>query len=120
MHSECPACGQDFRIEPGFYMGASYIHYGFTAIVTLATVLTDMAFLQPTPTWLLILVTILLNAALFPVCFRYARVLMLYWFAGIRFEPESLKRQVYVDASGDLYTDQAGEDFYTGDAAEFS
>lgn len=27
MPDSCPACGQDYRIEPGFYSGAPYISY---------------------------------------------------------------------------------------------
>jgi uncharacterized protein (DUF983 family) len=27
MHTQCPVCGQDYKIEPGFYFGATYISY---------------------------------------------------------------------------------------------
>ena len=27
MHDECPNCGQDYVIEPGFYFGAAMISY---------------------------------------------------------------------------------------------
>ncbi|MGB3548809.1 MAG: DUF983 domain-containing protein [Saprospiraceae bacterium] len=32
MHDKCPLCGQDYVIEPGFYYGAMFISYIFTAL----------------------------------------------------------------------------------------
>ncbi len=29
MHSKCAKCGQDFEIEPGFYLGAMWVSYPF-------------------------------------------------------------------------------------------
>lgn len=34
-YDACPKCGQDYRIEPGFYWGALYIAYGFSVFVSL-------------------------------------------------------------------------------------
>lgn len=31
MHENCPVCNQDFEPEPGFYYGAMFISYIFTA-----------------------------------------------------------------------------------------
>ncbi len=31
MHDHCPVCNQDFEPEPGFYYGAMFISYIFTA-----------------------------------------------------------------------------------------
>jgi hypothetical protein len=36
MEPGCPACGLDFRREPGFYLGSIYINYGITALSTIA------------------------------------------------------------------------------------
>jgi len=35
MEPGCPACGLDFRREPGFYLGSIYINYGITALSTI-------------------------------------------------------------------------------------
>lgn len=49
MHKSCPACQQDFVIEPGFYFGATYVSYGlnFMYLIPLYVflyVVMDMAF----------------------------------------------------------------------------
>ena len=31
MNKECPVCHQHFELEPGFYWGAMYVGYGFSA-----------------------------------------------------------------------------------------
>jgi hypothetical protein len=38
MYSNCPVCGQDFEMEPGFYYGTGFISYGLAvgfSVVTL-------------------------------------------------------------------------------------
>ena len=35
MHEKCPACGQHFEPEPGFYYGAMFISYGLSALLLL-------------------------------------------------------------------------------------
>ena len=115
MHAECPACGQDFLIEPGFYMGASYIHYGFTAIITAVVVLTDLLLSLQTPIWLLIGFTLVANAILFPIGYRYSKILMLHWFGGVEFDPHVLHRakRVFVSPQGDLVAESDLPDFDT-------
>lgn len=41
MNKECPVCHQAFELEPGFYWGAMYIGYGFSAgyMLTVVTAL---------------------------------------------------------------------------------
>lgn len=38
MNKECPVCHQAFELEPGFYWGAMYVGYGFSAGYMLTTV----------------------------------------------------------------------------------
>lgn len=111
MHSECPACGQDFRVEPGFYVGASYLHYGFTAVVTSGGVLLDMALESRMPIAGLILTIIALNAILFPPTYRFSRSLMLHAFGSIRFDPHALNGhpRVFVGEDGVLREEESGE-----------
>ena len=33
---ECPKCGQDFQMEPGFYFGAMYVSYALTIAINVA------------------------------------------------------------------------------------
>lgn len=43
MHDECPNCGQDFVIEPGFYFGAAMISY-IIQVVLIAGIAFSMYF----------------------------------------------------------------------------
>lgn len=38
MHKNCPECGQDFEMEPGFYWGAMYVGYGLYCAYMLGTI----------------------------------------------------------------------------------
>ena len=38
MPAECPECGQDFEMEPGFYWGAMYIGYGLYSAYMFGTI----------------------------------------------------------------------------------
>ncbi len=76
MKGECPHCGQDFMPEPGFYYGAMFISYIFTAWFCILFVL----FLH----WVLDWSTAASFAALIAVCaiffvyfFRLARSIWL-------------------------------------------
>ncbi len=37
MNDKCDNCGQDFNLEPGFYMGAMYISYAFQVAIVVGT-----------------------------------------------------------------------------------
>lgn len=34
MPDQCAVCGQDFKVEDGFYLGATYVSYGLTVALT--------------------------------------------------------------------------------------
>jgi uncharacterized protein (DUF983 family) len=36
MPDQCPKCGQDFQMEPGFYFGAMYVSYALTIAINVA------------------------------------------------------------------------------------
>jgi hypothetical protein len=36
MHERCPACALVFEREPGYFVGAIYLNYGATALITFA------------------------------------------------------------------------------------
>ncbi|WP_244535893.1 DUF983 domain-containing protein [Hymenobacter psychrotolerans] len=87
MYESCPVCGQHYEPEVGFYWGAMYISYGFsTAIVVLTGVLLFYLANDP-PLWVYITSVAVVVLALTPLLFRYARVVMLYFFGGIRYDP---------------------------------
>jgi uncharacterized protein (DUF983 family) len=90
MHSECPRCGQDFRIEPGFYMGSSYIHYALCVVVIFACLGVYFLFFSTASELLFIAFALLANLLVLPFGFRMSRVLMLHFFGGVQYEPTVL------------------------------
>lgn len=104
MYPECTHCGQDFVIEPGFYMGASYIGYGFTSILSVAGGLGYIFLFPEWNEWSVIGLIVLLILLLLPLIFRYASTVMLHGLGGIKFDPESVrKHSFYVGEDGLLH-----------------
>lgn len=77
MEPRCGACGLDFRVEPGFYLGSIYVNYGVTALLLTAAGVPIVLY-EAVPLRLLTPVAVAF-CVLFPLWFlRYARSL---WFA---------------------------------------
>jgi uncharacterized protein (DUF983 family) len=92
MYEDCVACGQYYEPEVGFYWGAMYISYGFsTGIVFLTGVLLYYLANDP-PVWVYITTVAAIVVLLTPLLFRYARVVMLYFFGGIRYDAALLSK----------------------------
>ncbi|UOG73843.1 DUF983 domain-containing protein [Hymenobacter tibetensis] len=92
MYEDCVACGQYYEPEVGFYWGAMYISYGFSTIIVFFTGVA-LYYLANDPqvrVYVTVVATIVL--ALTPLLFRYARVVMLYFFGGIRYDPTLVPR----------------------------
>ena len=87
MHKKCPNCGLQFEREPGFFIGAMYVNYAFTIaiIVAVAVALNVLGLysLMAFATTFIIMIILLL-----PILFRYSRVLYLYLFGGVKYNPE--------------------------------
>jgi uncharacterized protein (DUF983 family) len=86
MNSNCPVCGQDFEIETGFYWGSMYISY-FLTVILFVIVLAGTYFAANPPTWVYLVVLCGLLLVVSPIMFRYSRVLMLYWFGFVKYDP---------------------------------
>ena len=79
MPPECPVCGQDFVIEPGFYFGAAYVSYAINAGLLIASFLIlFFGFGLKTGQFVPIIVGIFL--VLTPVVFRLARSVWIHVF----------------------------------------
>ena len=91
MYEDCVACGQWYEPEVGFYWGAMYISYGFSTAIIFLTGLGLYYLANDPPVWVYIGVVTVVGLALAPLLFRYARVVMLYLFAGIRYDPSRLE-----------------------------
>jgi uncharacterized protein (DUF983 family) len=87
MHTECPVCGLRLQPEPGFYQGAMYVSYGFTlAIMIVISIL--LYYLAGDPSeWVYIGFVIGVMLILVPLNYRYSRVIFLYLFGGIKYDP---------------------------------
>ncbi len=87
MNDNCPVCGLKFEREPGFFTGAMYVNYAFSValIVAVGIALTvfDTYTLQA---FLISIVSLVL--LLLPFLFRYSRILFLYWFGAVSYQPD--------------------------------
>ena len=81
MNNKCSACGLKYEREPGYFLGATYVNYGWTAgTMTAAYLLLHIALGYPNT---YVLPPLIAYVVLFPVFFhRYARAL---WLAFDRF-----------------------------------
>lgn len=92
----CPHCRQDYRIEPGFYFGATYVSYGLNIALLFAvgisiSVFSTLSFWNFTLTW------IGMAVLLTPFMARLARAIWIHAFVKYMSEedrianPEALK-----------------------------
>jgi uncharacterized protein (DUF983 family) len=78
MHSNCPNCNLRYEKQPGNFYGAMYVSYAFSTGLFLVTAFILYYFFND-PSIEVYLLTILgVAVVLFPVNFRYSRVLFLY------------------------------------------
>ena len=87
MNRQCPHCGVRLEPEPGFYQGAMYVQYGITVAIIVA-VAVILPFLGDFSEWIYIGVSIGATLILIPVNYRWSRILYLYMFGGIKFNPQ--------------------------------
>jgi len=86
MNGTCPHCGVRLEPEPGFYQGAMYVGYGFT--IGFLIVISAILYLLGDPSdWVYIGVTIGVMLFLAPLNYRYSRIVYLYLFGGIKYNP---------------------------------
>jgi uncharacterized protein (DUF983 family) len=89
MPEACPVCGQPTEPEPGFYYGAMFVSYAFSVAIFAVTAVA-LYFLFGDPAIWVYVVTVAVVATLFtPLSVRYSRMLMLYWFGGVHYQPHA-------------------------------
>lgn len=86
MHAQCPSCGSNHRVEPGFYFGAAYVSYilmvgllmifVFTYYLVFGEIFDHFVRLMSGASILALIST--------PWIFRYSRVIFLYMFVRYR------------------------------------
>ena len=86
MNESCSVCNQDFKIEPGFYIGSTYVGYAFSVALSMAVIILYLNVFYTWPLWVPVAVAAGIALLFAPVNFRLSRVLMLHLFGGIRYE----------------------------------
>jgi hypothetical protein len=86
MNMMCPHCEVRLEPEPGFYQGAMYVGYGFTmlCIILASIILYSVGYFSE---WVYIGVVVGLLVLFIPLNYRYSRIIYLYMFGGIKFDP---------------------------------
>ena len=87
MHIHCPHCEVRLEPEPGFYQGAMYVSYGFTVGIMLVVGLLVYYLLNDPSDWTYIGIVIGVMLLLVPVNYRFSRVVYLYSFGGLKYDP---------------------------------
>jgi uncharacterized protein (DUF983 family) len=93
MDTNCKVCGLKYEVEPGFFWGAMYVSYALT--VGLMLVIGGFTLWVSNGkagfyAYIIPIVSALLLSS--PLTYRYARVLMIYFFSPIRFNPDLAKK----------------------------
>ncbi|WP_223808659.1 DUF983 domain-containing protein [Rufibacter hautae] len=88
MPEKCPVCGFRYEVELGFYWGAMYMSYGLSVVIVFLVGISLYFLANDPPTWVY-LTTVAGTILVFtPFLFRYARVMMLYFFGSVSFDPK--------------------------------
>jgi hypothetical protein len=87
MNAECPHCNASLIPEPGFYFGAMFVSYAINVAIFVSCWLILYLFFEPSDT---VYITVIAIAALVftPFNYRASRLLWLYWFGGLTYNPE--------------------------------
>lgn len=86
MNEHCPRCGVRLEPEPGFYQGAMYVGYAFTLAAIL--IISLALYLIADPPDIVYIVTVIgVMVLLAPLNYRYSRIVYLYSFGGIKYDP---------------------------------
>lgn len=78
MHQNCPNCNLRYEKEPGNFYGAMYVSYGFSTGLFLVTAFILYFFFDDPPLNVYLISIVVITLLLFPINFRYSRVIFLY------------------------------------------
>ncbi len=87
MHNQCPHCGAGFEPEPGFYFGAMFISYAINVALFVAAWLALYVLWRPDSDWVYVGAITVVALVFTPWTYRFSRILWLYWFGGLRYDP---------------------------------
>ena len=87
MDDNCSVCNYRFSIEPGFFIGATYVNYVFFIVILLTTYFSGRIIFDKIDAITVFVVVLALVLVLFPLLFRYSRVVYSYLFSGVKYDP---------------------------------
>ncbi len=88
INTNCSHCNLRFEREPGFFYGAMYVSYAFSVAIFITSVfILYFAFGDPSLMVYVISISIL-SLLFYPLTFRYSRILYMYGFGGMSYNPE--------------------------------
>lgn len=93
MNDNCPVCGLKYEIETGFFWGSMYISYFMTAIIGFFVAYLDFLVVKDPPVWQIVGCICIALFVLSPITFRYSRLIMLYSFGSIKYDPNAGKHK---------------------------
>ena len=79
MNETCSECGLKYEREPGFFYGSMYANYALTSGLFIVLYLSD-AFWFHLETWVLLTIIVVAILGLYPVTYRWGRLLWLNFF----------------------------------------
>ena len=89
MYADCPHCELHFEVEPGFWYGAMYVSYAInTAILMVAALIVLFGFPEWSG-WTQVAVVVTPLLLIFPINFRISRVIYLYLFGSVKYDPKA-------------------------------
>jgi uncharacterized protein (DUF983 family) len=92
MHEKCDNCQLHYEVEPGFFIGAMYVSYLITVGLMLVTGFL-LFFLAGDPeAWVYVATVVGVVVLPMPLVFRASRVLYIYWFSGVDYDPKSFAK----------------------------
>lgn len=94
MHANCSNCGLRYEIEPGFFIGAMYVSYAITVGMMLVTGFLLYHLAGDPEAWVYITTVVGLFILTLPLIFRTARVIYIYLFSGVDYEPEKYLKKI--------------------------
>lgn len=86
IHQQCPNCNVNFEREPRFFDGAMYISYALSVGLFLVSAFIIYSFFHPVSENVYMGAIISEVILLYPIMFRYSRILYLYAFGGLKYK----------------------------------
>lgn len=87
MNMQCPHCKVNYAKEPRFFDGAMYVSYMMNVGLFLVSAFIIYNLFEPESPDTYLIAIILEVILLYPLIFRYSRILYLYAFGGLKYNP---------------------------------